>query len=72
MEQQIREMATKVIDEVVSLGKGDLCELVFKQLPGRVFATRMPDLKIGEPTMLLSNFMNGVSAVEGSWTPPRA
>ncbi len=38
----------------------------------REFATRMPDLKIGEPTMLLSNFMNGVLALEGSWTPPRA
>ena len=38
MEQQIRDMATKVVDEIAPRGEGDLCELVFKQLPGRVFA----------------------------------
>lgn len=38
MEQQIREMTVSVIDDVAGLGHGDLCELVFKQLPGRVFA----------------------------------
>ena len=38
MEQQIRAMATRIVDEVAPLGRGDLCELVFKQLPGRVFA----------------------------------
>ncbi len=38
MEQQIGEMTESVINEVASLGEGDLCELVFKQLPGRVFA----------------------------------
>ena len=38
----------------------------------REFTTRMPDLEIGEPTMLLSNFMNGVLALEGRWTPPAA
>ena len=38
MEQQIREMTESVIGEVAHLGEGDLCELVFKQLPGRVFA----------------------------------
>jgi cytochrome P450 len=38
MEQQIHEMTESVISEVAQLGHGDLCELVFKQLPGRVFA----------------------------------
>jgi cytochrome P450 len=38
MEQQIREMANTVVNEAVGRGEGDLCELIFKQLPGRVFA----------------------------------
>ncbi len=38
MEQQIDAMATRIVDEVAPLGDGDLCELVFKQLPGLVFA----------------------------------
>ena len=38
MEEQIQEMAEKVVSEVASLGEGDLCDLVFKRLPGRVFA----------------------------------
>jgi hypothetical protein len=29
----------------------------------------MPDLEVGEPTMLLSNFMNGVLSLKGTWTP---
>ncbi|MEV4418378.1 cytochrome P450 [Patulibacter sp. NPDC049589] len=35
----------------------------------REFTARMPDLEVGEPQMLLSNFMNGVLALEGRWTP---
>jgi hypothetical protein len=31
---------------------------------------QMPDLVLGRPTMLLSNFMNGVLALPGTWTPP--
>src|SRR6266481_1551071 len=38
MEQQIDAMARQIVDEVAPLGDGDLCELVFKQLPGLVFA----------------------------------
>ncbi len=38
MEQQIREMATRIVCEVVEHGEGDLCELTFKTLPGRGFA----------------------------------
>jgi cytochrome P450 len=33
----------------------------------RQFTNRMPDLEVGEPTMLLSNFMNGVLSLKGSW-----
>ncbi len=45
MEQQIRDMAAKIVDEVAPRGEGDLCELVFKQLPGRVFAEVFVGLK---------------------------
>ena len=38
----------------------------------RQFATRMPDLAVGEPAMMLSNFMNGVLSLKGTWTPSRA
>jgi hypothetical protein len=37
----------------------------------REFSKRMPDLVVGEPKMLLSNFMNGVLSLEGRWTPPK-
>jgi cytochrome P450 len=30
---------------------------------------RMKDLKVGEPTLMLSNFMNGVMKLPGTWTP---
>jgi len=45
MEQQIDAMARRIVDEVAPLGSGDLCELVFKQLPGRVFAEVFVGLK---------------------------
>lgn len=38
MEEQITEMAESLINKVAPAGRGDLCELVFKQLPGFVFA----------------------------------
>jgi cytochrome P450 len=38
----------------------------------REFAAQMPDLEVGEPSMLLSNFMNGVLALPGEWTPTGA
>ncbi|MBA3742846.1 cytochrome P450 [Sporichthya sp.] len=31
--------------------------------------TRMRDLKVGEPVLMLSNFMNGVMKLPGTWTP---
>ena len=37
----------------------------------REFRKRMPDLVVGEPKMLLSNFMNGVLSLEGRWTPSK-
>jgi cytochrome P450 len=37
----------------------------------REFEAQLPDLVVGEPKMLLSNFMNGVLAMPGTWTPPR-
>jgi cytochrome P450 len=33
--------------------------------------TRMKDLKVGERTMMLSNFMNGVMKMPGTWTPEK-
>jgi cytochrome P450 len=33
--------------------------------------TRMRDLKVGEPDRLLSNFMNGVKRLPGTWTPEK-
>jgi len=36
----------------------------------RQLTNRMPDLEVGEPTMLLSNFMNGVLSLKGSWRQP--
>jgi hypothetical protein len=45
MEQEIDAMAARIVDEVALLGEGDLCQLVFKQLPGRVFAEVFVGLK---------------------------
>jgi cytochrome P450 len=33
--------------------------------------TRMRDLKVGERTLMLSNFMNGVMKMPGTWTPEK-
>ncbi|MDN5872769.1 MAG: cytochrome P450 [Sinobacteraceae bacterium] len=33
--------------------------------------SRMPDIKVGEPTYMLSNFMNGVMKLPGKWTPEK-
>ncbi|HEV7790103.1 MAG TPA: cytochrome P450, partial [Pseudonocardia sp.] len=33
--------------------------------------TRMKDLKVGERTIMLSNFMNGVMKLPGTWTPEK-
>ncbi|WP_445187594.1 cytochrome P450 [Pseudonocardia sp. Cha107L01] len=33
--------------------------------------TRMKDLKVGERTIMLSNFMNGVMKMPGTWTPEK-
>jgi cytochrome P450 len=38
----------------------------------REFHSQLPDLVVGEPTMLLSNFMNGVLCLPGHWTPGAA
>jgi len=35
----------------------------------RALYTRLPDLEVGEPELLLSNFMNGVKTIHGTWTP---
>ena len=35
----------------------------------REIYSRMPDLRVGEPDMLLSNFMNGVKSLPATWTP---
>jgi cytochrome P450 len=37
----------------------------------RELFTQMPDLEVGEPEPLLSNFMNGVITIHGKWTPPK-
>jgi cytochrome P450 len=36
----------------------------------REIYTRMPDIRVGEPDLLLSNFMNGVKSLPARWTPP--
>lgn len=36
----------------------------------REMYTRMPDIEVSEPEPLLSNFMNGVKSLHGTWTPP--
>jgi cytochrome P450 len=33
--------------------------------------TRMKDLEVGEPDLMLSNFMNGVMKLPGKWTPEK-
>jgi cytochrome P450 len=38
----------------------------------RQFKLQMPDLVVGEPVMLLSNFMNGILSLKGTWTPRAA
>jgi cytochrome P450 len=38
----------------------------------RELYTRLPDLEVGEPEVLLSNFMNGVKTLHGTWTPVTA
>jgi cytochrome P450 len=37
----------------------------------REIYTRMKNLEVGEPDLLLSNFMNGVKRLPGTWTPER-
>ena len=41
VEDDIRATVRKVIDRVAPLGEGDLCELITKEVPGRIFATFM-------------------------------
>jgi cytochrome P450 len=38
MEEDIVQETRRLVGEIVERGEGDLCELFFKQLPGRVFA----------------------------------
>lgn len=66
MEQQIRDMATRIVDEVVGLGEGDLCELVFKQLPGRVFAEVFVGLKDAHRSEVLIESAEQL----GAWADP--
>jgi len=41
MSDKIGGIVEKVIDKVAPLGEGDLCELITKEVPGRVFASFM-------------------------------
>jgi cytochrome P450 len=41
MVDQINGVVEKIIDNVAPLGEGDLCELITKEVPGRVFANFM-------------------------------
>ena len=41
MVDQINGIVEKIIDKVAPLGEGDLCELITKEVPGRVFANFM-------------------------------
>jgi cytochrome P450 len=41
MVDQINGIVEKIIDNVAPLGEGDLCELITKEVPGRVFANFM-------------------------------
>jgi cytochrome P450 len=38
MDDQIRAVVKQVVDEVAPTGEGDLCQLITKEVPGRVFA----------------------------------
>jgi cytochrome P450 len=38
MEQQIRDETTKLVSEFAHLGEAEMCEVMFMQLPGRLFA----------------------------------
>src|SRR6266404_2542151 len=67
MEQQIDAMARQIVDEVAPLGSGDLCELVFKQLPGRVFAEVFVGLKDMHRREVL---IDGAEQL-GAWADPR-
>jgi cytochrome P450 len=41
MTDEIAGIVEKIIDKVAPLGEGDLCELITKEVPGRVFASFM-------------------------------
>lgn len=38
LEDYIHDHAREIVDEIIDRGEGDFCELVAKQLPGRIFA----------------------------------
>jgi cytochrome P450 len=66
MEQQIDALARRVVDEVAPLGEGDLCELVFKQLPGLLFA----EVFVGIKDVHRRNVLIEGAEQLGAWADP--
>lgn len=66
MEDQIRDEATRLVDEIVGLAQADLCEVMFKELPGRIFADFVGVTDIGQRTTLIE----GAEQL-GSWLDPK-
>jgi cytochrome P450 len=66
MEDQIRGEVSRLVGEVAPLGAGDLCELMFKELPGRIFA----DFVGVEDREVRVILMEGAEQM-GSWADPK-
>jgi cytochrome P450 len=66
MQEQNQEMAARIVSEVAPLGEGDIAELIFKQLPGRLFAECFVGIHDDRRDVL-------IEAAEqlGSWADPR-
>jgi cytochrome P450 len=66
MEEQIRGEVKALVDEIAGLGEADLCEVMFKELPGRIFADFV-GVKDRDMRVIL---MEGAEQM-GSWADPK-
>jgi cytochrome P450 len=67
MELQIREQAEKLVEEIAHLGEAELCEVMFKELPGRIFAGDFVGVQDRE---LQKGLMEAAEQL-GAWADPK-
>jgi cytochrome P450 len=65
VEEQTRQIVREIIDHAAPLGEGDLCELVTKEVPGRIFASYFGITDRDE-----AKYVMDLSEQMGAWSDP--